>query len=148
MLIVQQNRPDPGDDPENRYDCDGCAHAPDPTEIIVIVYDATDEIDVKLCAGCAEERISAGVDASRDEVGRAIDRAAAAGFLSERWAGDLHAVLAEPSPGDVDGWEILEQTRGDDCPMECGATVVLDGMLVRNVDGTPHDCDGMEGGDR
>lgn len=33
------------------------------------------------------------------------------------------------------------QTRESDCPMECGARVVLDPMLVHNLDGTPHDCD-------
>ena len=31
--------------------------------------------------------------------------------------------------------------RTTECPLDCGATVVLNGMVIDNPDGSPHDCD-------
>lgn len=36
---------------------------------------------------------------------------------------------------------VEDLARKSECPMECGASVILDGMLIRDLDGAPHDCD-------
>lgn len=52
-LSLQLNTPDEGDSPENRYDCDYCAFAPEPDEVIVLFRDSGNTIHLKLCLPCA-----------------------------------------------------------------------------------------------
>jgi hypothetical protein len=59
-IAVVPNEPDPGDDPENRYDCDACAHAPAADEpIVLIIAKETEEVVDKFCVACAVEKLTA-----------------------------------------------------------------------------------------
>lgn len=54
---VRLNVPDEGDDPENRHDCDDCAHCPTAEEPIVLVSD-NGRVRRRLCVLCAVERLT------------------------------------------------------------------------------------------
>lgn len=51
-IELRLNAPDPGDDPENRFDCDHCAYAPTADEHILLVLKGADVL-AKLCTDCA-----------------------------------------------------------------------------------------------
>lgn len=58
VIEIQLNEPDLGDDPENRYDCDACAHAPAADEpIVLIIAKDTEEVVDKFCMECAIEKL-------------------------------------------------------------------------------------------
>ena len=63
ILRIRLNTPDEGDDPNNRWDCDSCAHAPEATEPIILILEGDGEgnegkhLKAKVCTDCAIEII-------------------------------------------------------------------------------------------
>jgi hypothetical protein len=65
-LVLIRNAPDPGDDPENRYDCDACAHAPAADEMILLLL-VDGDVDSKWCIDCAIEKLTGPVPTRAEE---------------------------------------------------------------------------------
>ena len=62
-LRIQLNAPTPGDDPNNRFDCDACAYTPTPDEPIILVLHelrGEEEIRHKICTDCALDILQEG----------------------------------------------------------------------------------------
>ena len=64
-IHIQYNKPNHGDDPENRYDCDQCLYAPTANEHILLLINHDGLVQHKLCLPCAVEGLiitATGVD--------------------------------------------------------------------------------------
>jgi hypothetical protein len=49
FAILTPNTATPGDDPNNRYDCDYCTDCPPPDELIQLIFNADGSIHSKFC---------------------------------------------------------------------------------------------------